>query len=149
AAAWLIAVAVGVNLLPDLTSSPPQGGHWISGWLSRYLLPIGDAGHRPGDWGSEIKYNQALCGAINRCFRSDAAGALDGFPGQEQAKLTASAHDHRTGNAPPLNVSGSQGRRTEYAADDPLLLQRIVYALDGLLLLTALLILSRARKAAS
>jgi hypothetical protein len=66
AAGWLVVVAVGVNLLPNLASSPPQGGWWLGVWLQRYLLPLSEAGRYPGVWGSSILMNQSLAGASFR-----------------------------------------------------------------------------------
>jgi hypothetical protein len=66
AAGWLVVVAVGVNLLPNLTCAPQQGGWWFEVWLQRYLLPLSEAGRYPGVWGSSILMNQALAGASFR-----------------------------------------------------------------------------------
>lgn len=71
AAGWVAVVAVGVNLLPNLTCPPAAGGTWAGEWLTRYLVPLGDAGRAPGEWGSEIKYNQSLSGAANRWLLAD------------------------------------------------------------------------------
>ncbi len=66
AAGWLIVVAVGVNLLPNLVRAPDRGGLWLGEWLTRYVRPLAAAEHYPGDWGSWIVYNQSLSGAANR-----------------------------------------------------------------------------------
>lgn len=70
-AAWLVGVAVGVNLLPDLVHGPAEGGLWVVEWFRRYLLPMTGADYLPGRWYSEIVYNQSLAGAINRWFATD------------------------------------------------------------------------------
>jgi hypothetical protein len=66
AALWLVCVAVGVNLLPDLVHRPPDGGTWLAEWASRHLAPMAGATYHPGRWFSEISYNQSLAGAANR-----------------------------------------------------------------------------------
>jgi hypothetical protein len=66
AAAWLVAVAAGANLLPDLVNGPAEGGIWMGVFVSRHLAPLTDREHVPGSWGSEILYNQSLAGATQR-----------------------------------------------------------------------------------
>jgi hypothetical protein len=66
AAIWLIVVAVGVNLLPNIVSAPERGGTWLGEWLTRYIRPLTAKDRFPGDWGSWIIYNQSLSGAGNR-----------------------------------------------------------------------------------
>jgi len=66
AAALLMVIAVGVNLLPNLVRAPELGGLWLGEWLTRYARPLTAADHYPGDWGSWIIYNQSLSGAGNR-----------------------------------------------------------------------------------
>ena len=66
AAALLMVIAVGVNLLPNLVRTPERGGLWLGEWLTRYVRPLAAGDHYPGDWGSWIIYNQSLSGAGNR-----------------------------------------------------------------------------------
>jgi hypothetical protein len=67
AAAWLIVIAIGVNLFPNLVRAPPEtGGLWLGEWLTHYIRPLTAGDHYPGDWGSWIIYNQSLSGAGNR-----------------------------------------------------------------------------------
>ena len=66
AAALLMVIAVGVNLLPNLVRTPERGGLWLGEWLTRYVRPLAVGDHYPGDWGSWIIYNQSLSGAGNR-----------------------------------------------------------------------------------
>jgi hypothetical protein len=40
AAALLIAVALGVNLLPDLVSKPAASSSWLATWYEQYLAPM-------------------------------------------------------------------------------------------------------------
>jgi hypothetical protein len=71
AAAWLVAVALGANLLPDLVARPPEGGTWLGEFTSRHLAPLTDRDHVPGTWGSKIIYNQSLAGAAQRWLTAD------------------------------------------------------------------------------
>jgi hypothetical protein len=66
AALWLVVVAVGVNLLPDLVSAPTGGGLWLGDYAQRYLLPLASRDHVVGTWGSDIVYNQSIAGAAQR-----------------------------------------------------------------------------------
>jgi hypothetical protein len=66
AAAWLLAVALGANLLPDLVAHPESGRLWLSEYYHRYLRPLAAAEHSPGTWHSDIVYNQSLAGAAQR-----------------------------------------------------------------------------------
>jgi hypothetical protein len=66
AAAWLLCVALGVNLLPDLVSRPPSGRTWLAEYGVQFLRPLTEAASYPGSWGSDILYNQSLAGAGQR-----------------------------------------------------------------------------------
>jgi hypothetical protein len=66
AAAWLLCVALGVNLLPDLVSRPSSGRSWLAEYGDQYLRPLMDTASYPGSWGSDILYNQSLAGAGQR-----------------------------------------------------------------------------------
>jgi hypothetical protein len=66
AAAWLVAVAVGVNLLPDLVNPPSSGQSWLTVYVARYLLPIAHRDQYLGTWASALVYNQSLAGAGQR-----------------------------------------------------------------------------------
>lgn len=68
---WLAAVLVGalavaLNLLPDLVNSPPGGGIWLADWATRFVLPTQDFNAVLGLWGSDLIYNQALGGTVQR-----------------------------------------------------------------------------------
>ncbi len=65
AAMWLIVIAIGANLLPDLVHRPASGT-WVSNWFELYLAPMARPDYSPGIWASEIFYNQSLVGAMNR-----------------------------------------------------------------------------------
>jgi hypothetical protein len=79
AAGWVVAVAVGVNLVPNLVHAPPQGGLWGAYWVKHYLVPLTRAEFYPGIWYSETLYNQALCGAANRWLTTEWTWNDDGF----------------------------------------------------------------------
>jgi hypothetical protein len=66
AAAWLVAVALGVNLLPDLLHPSASGHLWLTEYVNRYLLPMSHTDHYVGTWASAIVYNQSLAGAGHR-----------------------------------------------------------------------------------
>lgn len=66
AAVWLVAVAMGVSLLPDLIHSPHDSSTWLSKWWGMFIAPMAGAEHRPGVWASDIIFNQSLVGALNR-----------------------------------------------------------------------------------
>jgi hypothetical protein len=66
AAAWLLCVAVGVNLLPDLVRPAPYGRPWAAEYAARCLRPLTAPGHYVGSWGSDPVYNQSLAGAGQR-----------------------------------------------------------------------------------
>jgi hypothetical protein len=65
AATMAVVVAVGINLLPDVTD-PPPGEPRLKQWASRFLAPMTAAGHTPGTWGSAINFNHSVAGVMNR-----------------------------------------------------------------------------------
>jgi hypothetical protein len=65
-AAWMVAVAIGLNLLPDLIRTPPEGGLWLVEWFEKFLRPMGRSDYAPGLWYAWILDNQSVAGAINR-----------------------------------------------------------------------------------
>lgn len=66
AAVWLVIVAVGANLLPDLVSASPTGRPWLGEYAHRYLLPLAKSRGYIGTWGSDVVYNQSLAGMGQR-----------------------------------------------------------------------------------
>jgi hypothetical protein len=71
AAIWLLAVAFGVNFLPDLVNRSPSGRPWLAEYADRFLRPMTTASYTPGNWGSDlVVYNQSLSGAANRWLRT-------------------------------------------------------------------------------
>jgi Glycosyltransferase family 87 len=65
AAIVMLAVAIGVNLLPNLVSRPPGGGLWLTQWINSYAKPFGKD-DMPGNWYNNIINNQSIAGAVNR-----------------------------------------------------------------------------------
>jgi len=65
-AAWLAVVAVGLNFLPHFVSSAPGGKAWAVEWVTRLVLPLAGRDAVPGEWGSDIIFNQSLAGLWNR-----------------------------------------------------------------------------------
>jgi alpha-1,2-mannosyltransferase len=76
AAAVLLAVAIGVNLLPDLIRAPAQGGTWLGKWMGDLADHAASPHIYPGQWGSAQVLNQSVAGMVNRWFVSapDAQG---------------------------------------------------------------------------
>jgi hypothetical protein len=66
-AASVIAVAVGLNLAPDLVHAPWEGGSWLEQWLSRFVFAtLGDPNRYPGTWLAAPGDNQSLAGTVGR-----------------------------------------------------------------------------------
>jgi hypothetical protein len=63
AALLMVALAVGVNLLPDLVSHAPRG-IWLSQWYVEIIRPVSQV----GAWHSDVLFNQSLAGAARRYF---------------------------------------------------------------------------------
>lgn len=78
-AACVGAVAIAVNLLPDLTH--PASECRLVKWVDCFLTPV--AGRDPGAWHSAIQYNHSLSGVGNRWLIADwawdEAGRLRAF----------------------------------------------------------------------
>jgi hypothetical protein len=68
AAGCVLAVAFGVNFLPDLVQPAPGGEPWLGRYASQFLRPLTAADHYVGTWGSDPVYNQSLSGAVHRWF---------------------------------------------------------------------------------
>jgi len=66
AAVWLVVVAVGANLLPDLVRPAPEGRCWLEEYVVRFLRPLTASDHYVGTWGSDAVYNQSLTGLGQR-----------------------------------------------------------------------------------
>ncbi|HUY32469.1 MAG TPA: glycosyltransferase family 87 protein [Pirellulales bacterium] len=67
AALLVVAVAVGINLLPDLFFPRSDGGlHWVA-WAQVYLLA--PARVAPGGWLTDPLQNQSLAGLFDHLFR--------------------------------------------------------------------------------
>lgn len=71
AAVWVGVVALGLNVLPDLTCPAPSGQLWLAEYAQRYLEPLGQSDFVPGSWGSDAIYNQSLAGASKRWLSGD------------------------------------------------------------------------------
>lgn len=66
AAVWLVLVALGVNLLPDLVSPAPETHFWLGEYVSRFLKPLTASDHYIGTWASDAVYNQSFTGLGQR-----------------------------------------------------------------------------------
>ena len=71
AAVWLVAVAIGLNLLPDLIQPAPEARFWLEEYVGRFLKPLTASDHYIGTWASDAVYNQSLTGLGRRwCLTS-------------------------------------------------------------------------------
>jgi hypothetical protein len=68
AAGCVLAVAFGVNFLPDLVRPSPSGQPWLVCFAARFLRPLTAADHYVGTWGSDAIYNQSVSGSFHRWF---------------------------------------------------------------------------------
>ena len=64
-------VFLGVNLLPNLAASDPDGGWWLQFWSQRYLSGVTKRTAEVGAWHTFPRYNQSLNGAVHRLFFVD------------------------------------------------------------------------------
>lgn len=62
----LLAVAIALNVLPDLIRPAPDGNLWLRVWLERLVLPTQAPSAPLGLWASDPVYNQSLAGLIRR-----------------------------------------------------------------------------------
>lgn len=89
AAALLVGVvAVGVNLLPELTHPAPSSMTRLEEWTRRYLMPMAERKHDFGTWNCGIGGNQSVPGLWQRWLVYDAAwkgNLLLGVPSQVRA----------------------------------------------------------------
>ncbi len=65
AALVLVAVAVGINLLPDSVSHPPHARLWLQRWIEQVLAPLA-SGQQIGQWYTTPVLNQSLAGTLYR-----------------------------------------------------------------------------------
>ncbi|MEZ6073876.1 MAG: glycosyltransferase family 87 protein [Pirellulales bacterium] len=81
AAVVVVAVAVGINLVPDLLWPQTNGHSYVADWNSQFLSSV--ATRAPGDWYSAMQMNQSVAGALNRWYavlqnpQRDAAQSAD------------------------------------------------------------------------
>jgi hypothetical protein len=68
AAGCVVAVALGINFLPDLVHRAPGGERWLVNYGRRFLRPLTAPDHNVGTWGSEPIYNQSVSGVVHRWF---------------------------------------------------------------------------------
>ncbi len=73
AAALLVAlVAVGVNLIPDLTHPSKTSETHLGDWVSRFLMPMAERDHEFGTWHCGVGGNQSVAGLWHRWLLYDA-----------------------------------------------------------------------------
>jgi hypothetical protein len=66
--AWVVLVALGLNLLPDLVVPPPQARPRLVEWASRHLTPLACQDTDVGTWASGVNFNHSLAGMAHRLF---------------------------------------------------------------------------------
>jgi hypothetical protein len=74
-AAAVVVVAIGVNLLPDLTHPPPGGRPRLVAWAETLLVPLTGKDFDPGMWASGPGFNHSLSGVLNRWLTVERADA--------------------------------------------------------------------------
>ena len=67
AAAWMIVLAIGLNLVPDLIDHSPNG-IWLGQWYTRIVKPTSS---QIGAWYVDVTINQSIAGAAHRFFTTD------------------------------------------------------------------------------
>ncbi len=71
AAAAVVGVAVGVNLLPDILYPTVDGHARLGEWATRFLGSVTNPKVDPGVWYSGVQFNHSLAGVSNRLFTAD------------------------------------------------------------------------------
>lgn len=79
AAATLLLVAVGANLLPQLTSPPPGGQVLLVSWFNSVVAHLLKPGIYPGQWNVDVLTNQSFAGAVLCWMTSNWSWTSDGF----------------------------------------------------------------------
>ncbi len=76
AASWLLVVAVGANLLPDLSCPHPNGSYWLQEYYADLSGYFSQPDYVPGTWKSADIYNQGLAGASKRFLSGESSFAF-------------------------------------------------------------------------
>jgi hypothetical protein len=71
AALLIVGVALGINLIPDITHPPKNATTRLGVWASRFLFPMADAKYDVGTWACGIGGNQSVAGLWNRFLLFD------------------------------------------------------------------------------
>jgi hypothetical protein len=67
AAAWLVLLALVLNLIPDAIDRAPHG-IWLTQWYTRIVKPTSS---QIGAWYVDVTINQSIAGAAHRFFTTD------------------------------------------------------------------------------
>jgi alpha-1,2-mannosyltransferase len=87
AAVVVLAVAVGLNVLPDFAYPPPDGQSRLVVWKERFLVPMANKDRDIGVWASAVGYNHSLVGVNLRWLafeRVQVNGQLVTLPRQDR-----------------------------------------------------------------
>ncbi len=82
---WIAALLVGGvalagNLVPELISSPPDGGVWLGHWLAQFVLPTQNLEVALGHWArGDVIYNQSFGGMVQRLVNTTLEFGSTGF----------------------------------------------------------------------
>ena len=65
AAAWMVVLAIAMNLLPDAVHRPPRG-IWLQEWDAHIIKPMSG---QIGQWFVDVTMNQSIAGAAQTILR--------------------------------------------------------------------------------
>jgi len=85
----LIAVAVALNVLPDVVFPQSSGGSYLADWSNSFLGEVGRSA--PGVWFSDILLNQSLAGLFNRFAQFGLPISTEALDGRWTATSTGGA----------------------------------------------------------
>jgi hypothetical protein len=74
-----VLVAVGVNLLSDVTHPSRTGELRLTTWVAEYVSPLAGAEHRPGTWFTGVNFNHSVAGVGNRWWSAEQVWQGDTF----------------------------------------------------------------------
>jgi hypothetical protein len=66
-AAWMVLLAIALNLVPDCVDRTPRG-IWLDQWYTRIVKPTSN---QIGAWYVDVTINQSIAGAAHRFFTTD------------------------------------------------------------------------------
>lgn len=70
-AALVVIVAVGVNVLPDVTHPPTDGVPRLRHWVVEYVVPLARPESVPGVWFTGVNFNHSVAGVGRRLLTTE------------------------------------------------------------------------------